>query len=136
MTSVYVCLSSRRRHTRCALVTGVQTCALPIYDIITNPSLNRALAVLCARLAHRGDDLAHSHTLLGTTPPTRRRRVMAWVVLIFAGLFEIGWAVGLKYTEGFTRLWPSLGTVLSMIVSLWLLGMALDRKSTRLNSSH
>ncbi|WP_119459528.1 quaternary ammonium compound efflux SMR transporter SugE [Rhodospirillaceae bacterium SYSU D60014] len=50
---------------------------------------------------------------------------MAWVVLIFAGLFEIGWAVGLKYTEGFTRLWPTLGTVLSMIVSLWLLGVAL-----------
>jgi quaternary ammonium compound-resistance protein SugE len=51
--------------------------------------------------------------------------VIAWFVLIIAGLFEIGWAVGLKYTEGFTRLWPTLGTVASMIISLWLLGLAL-----------
>ena len=50
---------------------------------------------------------------------------MPWLILIAAGLFEIGWAVGLKYTEGFTRLWPSVGTVLSMIVSLGLLGLAL-----------
>jgi len=50
---------------------------------------------------------------------------MAWFVLIIAGLFEVGWAVGLKYTEGFTRLWPSLGTLASMVVSLWLLGLAL-----------
>ena len=50
---------------------------------------------------------------------------MAWFFLIVAGLSEIGWAVGLKYTEGFTRLWPTLGTVLSMIISLGLLGLAL-----------
>jgi quaternary ammonium compound-resistance protein SugE len=50
---------------------------------------------------------------------------MNWVILIVAGLFEIGWAIGLKYTEGFTRLWPTVGTVLSMIVSLWLLGIAM-----------
>jgi len=50
---------------------------------------------------------------------------MAWIVLLFAGLFEIGWAVGLKYTEGFTRFWPSVATVLSMAVSLALLGVAL-----------
>jgi quaternary ammonium compound-resistance protein SugE len=50
---------------------------------------------------------------------------MAWLILMVAGLFEIGWAVGLKYTEGFTRLWPTLGTVASMIVSLGLLGLAL-----------
>jgi len=46
-------------------------------------------------------------------------------MLFAAGLFEVGWAVGLKYTEGFTRLLPSLGTVASMIVSLGLLGLAL-----------
>jgi quaternary ammonium compound-resistance protein SugE len=46
-------------------------------------------------------------------------------VLLFAGLFEVGWAVGLKYTEGFTRLVPSLLTIASMIVSLGLLGLAL-----------
>ena len=50
---------------------------------------------------------------------------MAWVVLFIAGLCEIAWAVGLKYTEGFTRLWPSVATVVSMIVSLALLGAAL-----------
>jgi quaternary ammonium compound-resistance protein SugE len=50
---------------------------------------------------------------------------MAWLLLMVAGLFEIGWAIGLKYTEGFTRLWPTLGTVASMIVSLGLLGLAL-----------
>ena len=50
---------------------------------------------------------------------------MAWVILVVAGLFEVGWAIGLKYTEGFTRLWPTLGTLLAMIVSLWLLGVAM-----------
>lgn len=50
---------------------------------------------------------------------------MAWVYLFFAGLFEIGWAIGLKYTHGFTKLGPTVLTVLSMIVSLWLLGIAL-----------
>jgi quaternary ammonium compound-resistance protein SugE len=52
-------------------------------------------------------------------------QTVAWIVLFVAGLCEIGWAVGLKYTEGFTRLWPSLGTVLAMIVSVVLLGLAL-----------
>lgn len=50
---------------------------------------------------------------------------MAWVILVVAGLFEIGWAIGLKYTEGFTRLWPTIGTVLAMVISLWLLGIAM-----------
>jgi quaternary ammonium compound-resistance protein SugE len=50
---------------------------------------------------------------------------MAWVALFFAGLFEVGWAIGLKYTEGFSRLVPSLLTVVCMIVSIVLLGMAL-----------
>ena len=50
---------------------------------------------------------------------------MAWIYLFFAGLFEIGWAIGLKYAHGFTRLWPSLFTVAAMTVSLFLLGLAL-----------
>lgn len=50
---------------------------------------------------------------------------MAWVVLMIAGLFEVGWAVGLKYTDGFTRLLPTVATVASMVVSLGLLGLAL-----------
>jgi quaternary ammonium compound-resistance protein SugE len=50
---------------------------------------------------------------------------VAWIVLFVAGLCEIGWAVGLKYTEGFSRLWPSVWTVLAMIVSVTLLGLSL-----------
>jgi quaternary ammonium compound-resistance protein SugE len=50
---------------------------------------------------------------------------MAWVILVIAGLFEVGWAISLKYTEGLTRLWPTVGTVLAMIISVWLLGIAM-----------
>jgi quaternary ammonium compound-resistance protein SugE len=50
---------------------------------------------------------------------------MAWIYLTIAGLFEIGWAIGLKYTEGFTRLLPSVWTIVSMILSIVLLGLAL-----------
>jgi quaternary ammonium compound-resistance protein SugE len=50
---------------------------------------------------------------------------MTWILLVLAGLFEVGWAVGLKYSDGFSRLWPSLWTVLAMAVSLGLLGTAM-----------
>jgi quaternary ammonium compound-resistance protein SugE len=50
---------------------------------------------------------------------------MAWINLFIAGLFEIVWATGLKYTEGFSRLWPSIGTVGAMGVSFWFLAAAL-----------
>jgi len=50
---------------------------------------------------------------------------MAWVVLFIAGLFEIGWAIGLKYAESFTRLVPSVFTLISMLLSIVLLGLAL-----------
>lgn len=50
---------------------------------------------------------------------------MAWLVLVLAGLLEVGWAVGLKYTEGFTRLWPTVWTVASMALSVVMLGVAL-----------
>ena len=49
---------------------------------------------------------------------------MKWLILVAAGLLEIGWAVGLKYTHGFTRLWPSVATISAMAVSLLLLGLA------------
>src|SRR5690606_533251 len=54
-----------------------------------------------------------------------REETMAWILLVLAGLFEVGWAIGLKYTHGFTRLWPTLWTIGTMIVSLWLLGLAM-----------
>lgn len=50
---------------------------------------------------------------------------MNWIILVIAGLFEIGWAIGLKYTEGFTRLWPSVLTATAMLISVGLLGIAM-----------
>ncbi len=50
---------------------------------------------------------------------------MPWLILFVAGLFEITWAIGLKYTEGFTRLWPTVGTVAAMALSVALLGLAM-----------
>ena len=50
---------------------------------------------------------------------------MAWLILVIAGLFEVGWAIGLKYTDGFSKLWPTVCTVLAMIISLGLLGVAM-----------
>lgn len=50
---------------------------------------------------------------------------MAWLLLLIAGLLEVGWAIGLKYTEGFTRLWPSVGTLVAMTLSVVLLGIAM-----------
>jgi len=49
---------------------------------------------------------------------------MAWVYLFVAALFEIGWAVGLKYAQGFTKLWPSALTVIAMVASLFFLALA------------
>ena len=50
---------------------------------------------------------------------------MNWLILFVAGLFEVAWAIGLKYTEGFTRLWPSVATGLAMVISVVLLGIAM-----------
>lgn len=52
---------------------------------------------------------------------------MAWIVLLLAGLFEVGWAVGLKYSEGFSRFWPSALTVIGMVASVWLLAVAMKQ---------
>ncbi|MCZ2077444.1 MAG: quaternary ammonium compound efflux SMR transporter SugE [Bryobacterales bacterium] len=49
---------------------------------------------------------------------------MAWTILVIAGILEVGWAVGLKYTEGFSRLGPTILTVLAMVASMGLLGIA------------
>ena len=50
---------------------------------------------------------------------------MNWLILLAAGLFEVAWAVGLKYTDGFSRPWPTVATVLAMIISVGLLGIAM-----------
>jgi quaternary ammonium compound-resistance protein SugE len=62
---------------------------------------------------------------IGDDPATLKGTQMAWVILVAAGLFEVGWAIGLKYTEGFTRPWPTTWTVMAMVISLWLLGVAM-----------
>jgi len=51
--------------------------------------------------------------------------LMYWFILFIAGLFEVAWAVGIKYTEGWTRVWPSVFTILAMIASFYLLSIAL-----------
>jgi len=50
---------------------------------------------------------------------------MNWLILFAAGLFEVVWAIGLKYTDGFSRFWPSVGTLLAMAISVGLLGWAM-----------
>src|SRR5690606_5464628 len=50
---------------------------------------------------------------------------LAWLILAIAGLFEMGWAIGLKYTEGFSRFWPTVWTVIAMIISVVMLGVAM-----------
>ncbi len=51
--------------------------------------------------------------------------IQTWLALLFAGLFEVAWAIGLKYTDGWTKLWPSVGTLAAMAVSFFLLSLAL-----------
>lgn len=63
-------------------------------------------------------------TLL-TIGSRRGDNIVAWTLLVLAGLFEIAWAVGLKYSEGFTRLWPSVATIAAMLVSMVLLALAM-----------
>lgn len=53
------------------------------------------------------------------------KNTMDWLYLLIAGLLEVGWAIGLKYTQGFTRLWPSVGTIACMGVSFFFLSLAL-----------
>ena len=73
-----------------------------------------------------GDGPGASFAMVGTAlPQDQRGPVMGWIYLLGAGIAEIAWAVGLKYTEGFTRPLPTVLTVASMIVSLALLGLAL-----------
>ncbi len=71
---------------------------------------------------------SHHSSISATIMPSSTTSVapMAWFLLVLAGLFEIGWAIGLKYTEGFTRLWPTVGTIAAMIISLGLLGVAMQ----------
>jgi len=70
------------------------------------------------------DDLAVKISI-GDDPKSEKEKQMAWLILVMAGLFEVGWAIGLKFSEGFTRFWPSVWTIVAMAISLWLLGIAM-----------
>ncbi len=63
-------------------------------------------------------------TVAGTASLLNKESRMAWFLLFLAGLFECGWAIGLKYTDGFTRTMPTTLTLISMVVSIVLLGLA------------
>jgi quaternary ammonium compound-resistance protein SugE len=76
-----------------------------------------------SKVVSREDDLAF-HECPGEDDLALQRWLMAWILLIIAGILEIGWAIGLKYTEGFTRLWPSVWTGAAMVVSMYLLAQA------------
>jgi quaternary ammonium compound-resistance protein SugE len=67
--------------------------------------------------------VVENHTLVAIDWST----LMAWGILVLAGMFEIGWAIGLKYSQGFSRLVPTAITVLSMVVSMFLLGVAVQK---------
>jgi quaternary ammonium compound-resistance protein SugE len=75
-------------------------------------------------LSRTGTTPAFPDISAGTTRHTRSNP-MAWVYLAIAGLFEMGWAIGLKYTEGFTRPIPTILTIAAMVISIGLLGLAL-----------
>jgi quaternary ammonium compound-resistance protein SugE len=64
----------------------------------------------------------------GSTRPTYKTRdLMHWIYLLFAGLLEVGWAIGLKYTDGFSKLWPTVFTLLGMVGSVVLLALAVQK---------
>ncbi len=72
-----------------------------------------------------GDDPAIPFHLSGDDPMLQQGGVMSWFYLFLAGVFEVVWAIGLKHTDGFSRLWPTVGTLAAMAVSFGLLAMAL-----------
>jgi quaternary ammonium compound-resistance protein SugE len=76
-------------------------------------------------MVSRGRGIGYPGVLGAPRAPQLLETVMPWIILVLAGLFEIGWAIGLKYTEGFTRPWPSVGTIAAMAISLGLLGIAM-----------
>ena len=61
----------------------------------------------------------------GDDPADEKGSVMNWFILVVAGLLEVGWAIGLKYTDGFSRPWPSVATIAAMLVSIVLLSLAM-----------
>jgi len=73
---------------------------------------------------HCRDDPASGSLFSGDDPDLSSKSVMAWILLVFAGFLEVAWAVGLKYTQGFSRLVPSVFTIVSMVGSVWLLALA------------
>jgi quaternary ammonium compound-resistance protein SugE len=80
---------------------------------------------LCKILRITQDDLTDASGKAIRGRPLAEEVIMSWIILFFAGLFEVGWAVGLKYTEGFSRPLPTALTIAAMLISLGLLGVAM-----------
>src|SRR6202012_4060631 len=75
--------------------------------------------------AERENGLPHTDTIRGDAAPAGGEAIMAWAILVLAGVFEAGWPIGLKFTEGFTKPFTSILTIVAMAVSMGLLGLSL-----------
>jgi quaternary ammonium compound-resistance protein SugE len=100
----------------------LEKCRVKVWKIgrrlMLSPGVSTLVTSLCGALVGARNELASQSNLIHNS-------TMAWTFLIIAGILEIGWAIGLKYTEGFSRLWPSVATLGAMIVSIALLSVAL-----------
>jgi len=83
-----------------------------------------------------GDDFAFYHHPGTASNQLKRTFSLAWIILVVAGILEIGWAVGLKYTEGFARLWPSIATISAMAASLLIEMFHVSEWYKAYNSQH
>jgi len=92
----------------------------PLHKITVNAAIKGRFAAIPFVFRTRGDFLTAHPPLANQW----RTLVNAWLLLILAGMLETGWAVGLKYTAGFTKLWPSVWTATAMVASMWLLAVA------------
>jgi len=105
--------------------------AIPETALTRDPSLARgpSFALDKAERARWGLYVTYDQSCLVARDMAGREankeNLMNWVLLVIAGLLEVGWAIGLKYTHGFTRLWPSVWTAVAIVVSMVLLGVAM-----------
>jgi quaternary ammonium compound-resistance protein SugE len=96
---------------------------LPVSREFRDPALDFVVFSRSLQFVGSEDDFAAPNSIQGR-PWQTANHVMPWILLIIASLFEVTWAVGLKFTDGLTRLWPTLGTGAALLVSVALLGFA------------
>lgn len=91
---------------------------------ISNPPFRWQLGCYNLELAAVGPGRDAPYPVMQRRRPVRKGIVMAWLILVVAGLIETGWAIGLKYTEGFTRFWPSVFTIIGIVTSMVMLSIS------------